>query len=422
MSKIISQSTIFDYTEIEVLGDIERLSLVFDGLDDEGLMRRLERKRGKGRNDYPVRVMWNSIIAMKVFGHKTVASFRRELSRNSQLRKGCGLNDFSRKKHLIPPARVFTGFLKLLQTEVEEVERIFASTVNKLYEQLSDFGKNLAGDGKYIDSYAKGKCRVVNPRVGSRAEQDARYSKKEYHTGDRNGKTRTTTEFHYGFKAHVICDVDTELPVSYSVTQANRDERSEMKELLSRFTAEQRFAASTLALDRGYDARGVICYIKGLGITPIVGIRNSWKDGEATRQYKDTDIVYNYKGEVFYVDGKGGIHKMLYRGYDCTKRCLRYKYKENMYKIYISYDERIFLPIARCSKKFVRLYKGRTAVERLNGRLDRDYQFEEHCLRGLKKTRLMVGLSLIIMNAMALGKIQRGCSKGLAAYIKHPAA
>jgi hypothetical protein len=54
---------------------------VFKGIDDEALMRRLEKRHGRGRNDYPVRIMWNLSIAMKVFGHKTVASFRRELSR-----------------------------------------------------------------------------------------------------------------------------------------------------------------------------------------------------------------------------------------------------------------------------------------------------------------------------------------------------
>jgi len=69
------------------------------------------------------------------------------------------------------------------------------------------------------------------------------------------------------------------------------------------------------------------------------------------------------------------------------------------------------LPIARDSGKFKRLYKGRTAVERLNGRLDRDYMFEEHYIRGLKKMTLMVGLSMIIMNGMAIGKIRNGKEK-----------
>ena len=98
---------------------------------------------------------------------------------------------------------------------------------------------------------------------------------------------------------------------------------------------------------------------------------------------------------------------MKYQGYDCQKNCLRYSYNDKIYKIYISYDERIFLPIARDSQKFKKLYNGRTSVERLNGRLDRDYMFEEHCIRGLNKMKVFLSLSLIIMNGMAIGKVNQ---------------
>jgi len=118
------------------------------------------------------------------------------------------------------------------------------------------------------------------------------------------------------------------------------------------------------------------------------------------------------------VDDSGKQRRMLYEGYDCQKKCLRYSYKGKTYKIYISYDERVFLPVARNSMKFARLYKGRTAVERLNGRLDRDFMFEDHCIRGLKKMRLLVSLTLLIINAMALGKIQHGVTTHLAAVTK----
>ena len=102
---------------------------------------------------------------------------------------------------------------------------------------------------------------------------------------------------------------------------------------------------------------------------------------------------------------------MKYEGYDRQKKCLRYSYNGKTFKIYTSYDERIFLPIARDSLKFKRIYKGRTAVERLNGRLDRDYMFEDHCIRGLKKMTLMLGLSMLIMNGMAVGKLKNGKEK-----------
>lgn len=50
--------------------------------------------------------------------------------------------------------------------------------------------------------------------------------------------------------------------------------------------------------------------VKDAGMVPVTDIRNCWKDGEETKQYKNTNIVYNYKEEVFYVDDKGENIKM----------------------------------------------------------------------------------------------------------------
>ena len=422
MAKIISQMTFADYGQIEILGDLERFSLALQGMDDETLMIRLDARRGNGRNDYPVRVMWNLIIAMKVFGHKSVESFRRELSRNSQLRKICGLEDFGRKKHLVPPARVFSKFLKLLADEQEEIDRIFGSTVMQLYEKLPEFGESGAGDGKYLDSYAKRRDKDPSPDAGGRAESDAQWGVKEYHYNDKNGKPQVKKEYHFGFKAHIICDVKTELPIAYNVLTANSDEKKAMMDMLKKMPCALTNRMDYLMLDKGYDSTEMIRSAKAAGITPIVDIRNCWKDGETTKQYKDTDMVYDFQGNVYMVDDKMKHHRMHYEGYDRQKKCLRYSYKGKVHKIYISYDERVFLPVARDSMKFRRLYNGRTSVERLNGRLDRDYMFEDHFIRGLKKMKLLVSLTLLTMNAMALGKIQNGTTEHLAALTKLPRA
>jgi hypothetical protein len=402
----------------EILGDLERLGLVLEGLDDESLMLRLEAKRYKGRDDYPVRVMWNLFIAMKIFGHRTISSFRRELSRNSQLRRICGLDDFARKRHLVPPARVFSRFIKALINEQAEIDRIFTGTVSELIENLPDFGENTAGDGKYLDSYANGKPKDPNPNAKDRAENDAEWSTKSYYYTDQNGEERVKKEHHFGHKAHIICDVLTGLPMAYSVLAANSDEKKAMMDLLAIMPRETLNQMDTLSLDRGYDSTAMIKTVKGAGILPIVDIRNCWKSGETTKRYKDTNVFYDYQGNVFFVDSDGVHHKMVYKGYDCQKNCLRYTHDGKMYKIKISYDERVFLPVARDSLKFARIYKGRTAVERLNGRLDRDFMFEDHCIRGQKKMRLMVSLSLLFMNAMALGKIKRGVTNHLAAMTR----
>ena len=406
MATILSQSAFESYSDVEVLGDLERLRLAFDGIDDESLMRKLEIKRGHGRDDFPVRVMWNLYIAMIVFCHKSVESFRRELDRNPTLCKMCGLHYDPRRKNHIPPARVFSGFVKRLKPLQGELDRMFGGLVGQLGELVPGFCKNTAGDGKYLDSAAK-RPPAESTGADDRSDNDAAFSIKEYKYRGSDGKEHTKKETHFGFKAHVICDVGTELPVAFSVTAGNADERAEMLKLTGMLAPAQKAAIDTIALDRGYDSACLIKAIKGAGIIPIVDIRNCWKDGEETKQYKDTKITYTFDGKVFFEDDDGP-HKMSYEGYDRQKKCLRYSYKGKTYKIYASYDERVFLPIARDSLKFKRLYKARTTVERLNSRIDNDYLFEERAIRGLQKMKLMVSLSFIIMNGMAVAKARQG--------------
>lgn len=62
--------------------------------------------------------------------------------------------------------------------------------------------------------------------------------------------------------------------------------------------------------------------------------------------------------------------------------------------------------MARDSQKYKRLYKKRTEVERLNGRIDRDNMFNDHFIRGKKKKNMMLTLTFIIMFSMAKGHIK----------------
>ena len=106
---IIPQQTFLVWNEIEDLGDLERLRLVLEYMPDEKLVQYLEKMRKNGRDDYPVRAMWNSILAGIVYQHPTVESLRRELSRNGQLRFMCGF-----RSGKIPGGYVYTRFLNKL--------------------------------------------------------------------------------------------------------------------------------------------------------------------------------------------------------------------------------------------------------------------------------------------------------------------
>ena len=145
-------------------------------------------------------------------------------------------------------------------------------------------------------------------------------------------------------------------------------------------------------------------------INPIIDIRHMWKD-EKYREVENQELAYNEDGEVFLIIDieKQEYEKLKYLGYDKENQALRYgRYTKGkrVYRVPLSTDYRIFVPVARDSKKFKTKYKMRTEVERLNGRLDRDYMFNDHFIRGQEKMELMVDLSFLVMLTMAKGHIK----------------
>jgi len=408
----ISQISIFDYTEIENLGDLERLKMFFENIEDNKLCQMLEKQRKNGRNDYPVRTMLNLIYAMKIFGHRSVESFRRELARNSQLRIVCGLSEgkykyWNDRKHLVPPARVFTGFLNSLKKYKEELDKIFEQLVKYMYENLECFGEDAAIDGKYLDTY--GNQFYKNKSNDNRGEHDATSSCKTYHMKD--GTKRN--EWHYGFRAHILCDARYGLPIEYTVTPANKSEQTELDNMLKNMSETEKYKLEkmkNLMGDAGYDNGKRNKLLKEeYNINAIMDIHHRWEKEEKYREIENLPLAYNEEGEVYYIVDINKYEKMKYLGYDKQNNALRYtRYNigKRIYRIPLETDYRIFTPLARDSKKFKKLYKKRTEVERLNGRIDRDYMFNDHFIRGKEKMDLMLSLTFIIMLTMAKGHIE----------------
>lgn len=133
----IPQRELFSWKEIENLGDLERLKLVLEHLPEEPLMQRLEAERGNGRDDWPVRAVWNSILAGVVYQHASVQSLRRELSRNPQLRWLCGF-DVTRPGKQVAPASTYTRLL--------EDRRVFTPVARSSYKWKDIYNKRTAAE------------------------------------------------------------------------------------------------------------------------------------------------------------------------------------------------------------------------------------------------------------------------------------
>ena len=296
----------------------------------------------------------------------------------------------------------------------------FEGLVDYMYENLEGFGEELAGDGKAIQSYAKrtgkGKDR--------RSERDANLGVKKY-TENRNGEKIIKMTSWFGYKLHLIVDVKYELPVAYKITQASNSEKKEMLKIWKELNSERpevvRRAREFMA-DKGYDYTDLIKWLEKYEVNPVIDIQNHWRKEEKTKQYRETDLTYSYKGEVYWTDEKGKEIKLNYAGYDKRTKSLRYKFppqieSKKIFRIKIEEERRVFTPIARDSKKWKREYKKRTSVERENGRLDRDYGFELHTIRGKEKIEMCITMAFLVQLSMARGKIEQNKKERLSALV-----
>lgn len=404
---IITQLNLFEEYE---LGELDKINQICNLLPDEKLIQAMNKDRKNGRNDFPNHAMWRAFIALFVFQHRTVNSLCRELQRNSQLRQVCGFTTHyikqkgNIKKVLAPDDYVFSRFLQRLIKYQDLVEELFNHLVTYLYDNINDFGKYLAIDGKIIESYAN-TLSQSSVRDGRR-ELDARHTCKVY--TDKNGKNKITIHF-FGFRVHVICDTSYELPIAFDVLPANVSEQKVAEQLINQLPTPVIQQAQYLMADKGYDSTRLIERLEDKNITPIIPNRQMWKDKE-TRQYLDTDLVYDQSGKVYYVDEKGQPHCLVPKGYDKQTDSLRYGFRvqendKRIFRIKRCEDKRIFSKVDRQSKKFKRLMKKRTAVERINGRIDRDFMFEYRDIRGLNKMKTLVSLAFIIQLGFACLKL-----------------
>jgi len=444
----IAQNQLFGWRESRAPSDLDLLKAILSELPDEGLMQKIEQRRGRGRNDYPPRPMWNMLIAGVVLGHDSISSLLREMRRNAELREVCGF-DPMRGSDAVPTPSAVSRFKRVLREFEEDLREIIYALVRKLCEMLPNFGKNLAIDSKAIEAYARNYRRKKEKkrekslgRKDYRRENDADIGVKRYRYKDSRDKIREVIKSWFGFKLHLIVDVYYEMPVGFKVTEASRSDSSELLPMmreLEQMVPEVVKRAETLSGDKAYDSRknNEELY-DNYGIKPIIQIRDTWKLESTKPVFEDRvePFVYDEKGNVYccipHPSGQGyELVDMAFMGFEKKRRCLKYRCPAAAYgiectcrrecesgvrvgsfgrtiRIPIDLDRRVFTPIARSSYKWKSLSKRRSAVERVNSRLDEIFRLERHRVRGLLNITIFVEMILMALLAMALARIRAG--------------
>ncbi len=345
--------------------------------------------------------------------------------RNAQLRHLCGF-DLLKGIDAVPSSNAYTNFLKRLIVHMDMIDSLFCDLVDRLSELLEGFGQVLAIDSKAINSRAR---RVSRGRsVDLRGELDADKGYKTYRGRRSDGSSWETVKSWFGFKLHLIVDAEYELPVAYSVTKASASDLTVGKEMIEDLALERPSVlenAQLLLGDKAYDDTDLITKLWDKhNIKPVIDIRDLWKIDGARLVHGQTNVSHDYKGTVYcHCPVQWVKRPMAFGGFEKDRGTLKYRCGAKHYglecggrerchisdniRIDIESNRRIFTPLARSSYKWKTMYKKRSAVERVNSRMDESFCFEKHFIRGINKMKFRCGLALIVMLGMAYGRVRQ---------------
>jgi transposase, IS5 family len=400
----IIQAPLFDFDAFIAKKGNDRLAMVLEALPAEGLIARLEKEHWTGRKGYSIRGMWSALIAGLLGQAHSLTDALRLLERDKDIRIVCGIS-----KDKIPSHDAMCRFLNKLVGHADLLEKCFTDLVKESRQLLPEFGTKLAVDSTDIKAYSNGHRQ--NP-----SDKEARWGAKGagHHSGPTKKDKRRDLYYWFGYKLHMVVDVLYELPVSFELTPANESDITHMEDLLRKAGADhEETKPQAVMADKGYDSESNSKFIfNECHAAPIIPIRE--REGE---QLPD---ICNAKGTPLCSCGLA----MTYWGkdgnylkYRCPQavgkgkcksmfRCSSSKYGYVL-KLSIAADPRRHPSVPRESKKWQRLYRMRTAIERVNSRVKQILGLGHITVRGIGKVTVRAILSLLVMLAAGVSMAQR---------------
>lgn len=408
----IIQSPLFDFEAFITTKSNDRLTLVLEALPAEKLLIAVENEHWTGRKGYSVRGMWSALIAGVLYQCSSIADVIRLLSRDKDTRMVCGFT-----RDTLPSEDAFGRFVKKLITHEALLEECFAGLVEKLRQSLPGFGAKLAMDSTDIEAYANGRRK-------SPSDPDARWGVKgATKTGSKTDSEKPSTpegkerELYrwFGYKLHLMVDALYELPIAFTLTPANESDTSQMKPLLKKAALDKagRQPQAVIA-DKGYDSKdNCLAVFKDCHAAPIIPLveKPGWESPDICNAKGTPTCGCGLEMAYWGRDGNylkyrcpEAVGKAKCRSrFKCTASSYGYVLKLPVMKE----DPRRHVPVPRETKKWARLYRMRTAVERVNSRVKGLLGLGNITVRGIAKVTVKSLLSLLVMLAAAVSMAER---------------
>jgi hypothetical protein len=417
--RIALTKPLFAWDCLEDSPSLRTVGQFLQAVPDGSLLASLKRFRGRGRNDYPVHVLWGTVLLKTVLRHTTLEGCLGELRRNRGLRRLIGIQS----EEGVPKKWNVSRFLGVLGTEPHRslLREVFDAMVGRLADTVADLGAETAGDATGLSARrSRSEERRTEPELPVPAG-----GRKEY--TDERGKVTRVVEW-FGYKLHVLVDRRHEVVLSYRVSETNRADSEILPHTVGdaqRLLPEGRM--NSLAYDRAADTEGVHRLLHEVGVAPLIENRSLWSD-ERERMLPGHDgrsnVVYDEAGTLYCYDRVRSVavrHRMAYMGHEAARGTLKYRCPARhegwrcpsdrrcnggrkyglTQRVKREIDLRRFPPVPRATKKFERLYRERSAVERVLGRLEVFWGVDDGNIAGGERFHAMVGVVMVTHAGLA---------------------
>lgn len=353
---------------------VHTLKILFDNLEDDALLKRLSAPR-RGRPSHKPEVMWRSFIVTYALGLPSVNEMIRQLESNPALAEVCGI----RHPEDIPSKAAYSRFVRKLVAHRDLVEQCLVRATNTLKSLMPEFGATVAVDASDMKAWANGMHQETDPDAG---------------TGAKHKSSRRV--YWYGYKVHLGVCAETELPIWVHVTPANVYDGHHLSSVLN--GASERydwFSPQYVLADKGYDSKACFSFVQDMGAEPVIDMKKRPGVNPSEVRPCEAKPVLTLWGVRY---------QCQRRPYDpvCPEfgRC-------PLLDPYVDTTQRKPHAVYG-SREWKAIYNKRVSAERVFSATKRFYRLDNLTHRGLPKVTLHCTLSMLVMQAKALGQARAG--------------
>ncbi len=373
------------------------LRALFEAVPIGWLDRFVKDPHTRGRpQQYRPQSLFRLFLVRSYYGLSSNSETVRLLRGNPGLRRLCGLPIGQ-----TPSRPTLSKFFSKLAQHPDLLLGALHQLTSDLSGLLPGLGEHTSIDGTLIRSHSS---RFADPPT----DPDATRTGRERRTGGES-------KWHWGYSLHLISCSRWELPLTVYLRTASSSDMVNFLPLLQQAKdAYPWLETRTCAGDKGYDSEANYrASVETFGITPIIATR-SLPEGKQRDIIVDMDELGRPRcigGQSMTPVVRGPSGSFVYRcpGDGCGKRVGKPWIRcDDVTALKPSDDYRLVCAIPRWSKQWTRLYRKRTSVERVFGRLKGSRGLNAHRYRGLAKVQTHCLIAILTMQVAALVQARAG--------------